>query len=168
MCSFARVSRDEILRSVSWGRLAYFSASYAYLVLDPYSDPCFLLPLDVWCIVSVCGHEFQYMISILALVYGLRNILLFLLTCTMLSYELVCSWRSYSFVNVGQLLRPDCISHPCPMIRARMRSRLCRGWKNIASMCDLLLIRRVHSVAGLITSAFEHIAPTFDSYRLGV
>ena len=108
------------------------------------------------------------MISILALVYGLRNIFLFLLTYTMLSYELVCSWHSYSFVNVGQLLRPDCISHPCPMIRARMCSRLCRGWKNIASTCDLLLIRRVHSVAGLITSAFERIAHTFDSYWLGV
>ena len=63
-CSFARVSGDEILRSVSWGRLAYFSASYAYLVLDPYSDPYFPLPLDVWCIVCVCGHEFQYMIYI--------------------------------------------------------------------------------------------------------
>ena len=70
--------------------------------------------------------------------------------------------------TLRQLLRPDCISHPCPMIRARMRSRLCHGWKNIASTCDLLLIRRVHSVAALITSAFERIAHTFDSYWPGV
>ena len=65
-------------------------------------------------VLYVCGHEFQYMISILALVYGLRNIFLFLLTCTMLSYGLVCSWRSYSHVNIVQLLCPDHVSHPCP------------------------------------------------------
>ena len=51
-------------------------------------------------VLFVCGHEFQYMISILALVYGLRNTILFRLTCAMLSYGLVCSWRSYSLVNV--------------------------------------------------------------------
>ena len=119
---------------------------------------------DVW---FVCGHEIQYMISILSLVYGLRNIFLFLFTCAMLRYGLVCSWRIYSFVDVGTTLTPDCISHPCPMIRARMCSRLCRGPKNIASTCDRLLIRRVHPVAGLITFVFERIAPMFELYRLG-
>ena len=65
-------------------------------------------------ILFVCGHEFQQYYIYFDLVYGLRNIFLFRLTCAMLSYGLVRSWRSYSLVNVGQLIRPNCISHPCP------------------------------------------------------
>ena len=50
--------------------------------------------------VLVCGHVIQLYEIYLDLVFGLRNIFLFRLTCTMLNYGLVCSWRSYSLVNL--------------------------------------------------------------------
>ena len=74
--------------------------------------PVVPLPLDVWCIVCVWTWVPIYYIY-LDLVYGHRNIFLFHLTCAMLNYGLVCSWRSYSIVNVGQFLHPDHTSHPC-------------------------------------------------------